>query len=230
MLKSDYMATASHDIQPSLPQGRPEGYSQQHIEGLAGIERRILCAPTAFYKLAEEMGYHIPLPDYVSMIRQELDGSTGDDGWNRAKLCQTLREEWGVSSVSCWTKTLGHPVSDENIEKMQTAGYLSDSPMEVDFLKDVMATVSEGPRGVIDLIKKGIPLVTTVEPGFAENKAKHAVVVEGFDTVTNSIKVFDPDERNQASSYPIEWMEYYLSPDGGTTIMFPPPPKDQYIQ
>lgn len=222
------MSTVSHDP-PTVLQERSSAYSQQHIEGLAGIEKRILCAPTAFYRLAGRMGYEIPLPEYVGMIRHELGNSAGEHGWNRARLSKSLREGWGVSSVSCWTKSLGTSVSSENIQKMQAAGYLSDSPVEVAFLREVMGEVSNGPKGVIDLVKMGIPLVTTVEPGFATNKAKHAVVLEEFDETTGRINVFDPDERNSETSYSLEWIEGHLSPDGGTTVMFPSEDADQNL-
>jgi hypothetical protein len=225
MVVSAYMSVATNEIQKG-PSSYRDGYSQQYIEGLAGIDRRILCAPTAFYKLAEKTGYDIPLPDYVDMIREELDSSSGDEGWNRARLSKTLREEWGVSSVSCWTKSLGKPVSDEGLMKMQAAGYLSDSPLEVDLLKQVMGSVSEGPKGVIDLLRLGIPVVTTVEPGFATNKAKHAIVLEDYNDAAGTVTVFDPDERNAESSYPVDWVEHHLSPDGGTTIMLPPADSD----
>lgn len=218
----------SYDFQPGATL-RPVGHTQQYIEGLAGIDKRILCAPTAFYKLAEKAGYDIELPEYVDMIRAEIGRSAGDQGWNRAKLAKTLREEWGVSSVSCWTKSLGKPVSSESIQGMQKAGYVSDSPDEVAFLTEVMGTVPEGTKGVIDLVRKGVPLVTTVEPGFATNKAKHAVVLEDYDEQTNNISVFDPDERNSEWSYPIEWIESHLSLDGGTTVMLPPRGKVQKI-
>lgn len=160
------------------------------------------------------------------MIREELSSSASDEGWNRARLSKTLREEWGVSSVSCWTKSLGKSISDEALKKMQAAGYLSDSPLEVDLLKQVMGSVSEGPKGVIDLLRLGIPVVTTVEPGFATNKAKHAIVLENYNDAAGTITVFDPDERNSESNYSIDWVEHHLSPDGGTTIMLPPAAAD----
>jgi hypothetical protein len=221
MVVFSHMSAMSYDIPHNLPVPH-NTYSQQHIEGLAGIDRRILCAPTAFYRLADRMGYDIELPDYVTMIRQELDKSSSDDGWNRARLSKTIREQWDVSNVSCWTKSLGSPVSHEGITNMQAAGYVSESPLEVAFLTEVMSNVSEGKKGVIDLIKMGIPLVTTVEPGFATNKAKHAVVLEGFDEKTGSVSVFDPDERNSESSYSVEWVENHLSSDGGVTVILPP--------
>lgn len=206
--------TASYDYQAVL--------KQQDLEQMLGLEERMMCAPTAIYGLALRMGYNIPIENYLEGIDRQKDYIEAIKGWSRPGLTYMMRKQWGAEIVSCWTSAIGHDATDESIAGMQKAGYLSESDIEIEFYQNVVCTAAQGANGVLELVRdKGIPLVTTVDPGFGENKAKHAIAIDAYDQGTETFEISDPDERNSKTRYTREELLPYIANDGATTIILP---------
>ncbi len=194
------------------PPSHVERVTQQSlIPELGEAEALDMCTPTCLYMLVEATGYHPDtLVEFVKSMDKEHNHT--QKGWMRAWLAKTLRAQ-GVSVVS-WRPGLNGD-SDETVRRMIDAGFLG-SQLEVDFyLKNVAG------KSVEEVVRAGWPVATGMVPGFGEAGSKHTVIIAEW--TDDSVRVIDPDSRNNQSTYSPHEINDAINPEGGgCTIILPP--------
>ena len=190
---------------------------QQHFESLIGPEAaRTLCAPTALYACAQLAGYELPAPEtYVGKLNRK-DWSPTTCGWSRAGLSGMLRD-YDMPVVSWHTSETGRPQDQPSIDAMRVAGYIATTEEE-SFLRNVVMQSS------LVEIAQAIPVVITVTPGFAHNRAHHAVLITDVAENGDSFTIFDPDSESPLTTASRDHLEKHLDTRGACTIILPAVP------
>jgi hypothetical protein len=125
-----------------------------------------------------------------------------------------MRDQFGAEIVSWWTThNTPEEVTEESIDHMREAGYLSSNREELFFRQYVVG------RDPFEVLRQSHPVIVTVRPGFGENRDKHSIILA--DVKGEGIEVIDPDERNAINIYPEAKIRNYLDPEGACSVILP---------
>lgn len=186
-------------------------------------ERAIMCGPVSFYMLLQREGY---IPDDVSPLQfcewsDQPDNKTSFashekpfKNWSRPGLTKAIREKFDAPIVS-WIINGEDIYGGHDVEYMKQAGYLQ-SDREVTFFKQQV----EG-RDIKDIVSDGYPVIVTMNPGFGSSggESVHAVIIDSWEDGT--VRVIDPDERNQQELFSEDEIRENLSREAAGTIILP---------
>ncbi len=194
---------------------------QQELERYLGIEgRRVLCAPASLLNLANINGYSIEPYNYADNLDWGA-WSKSHNSWSRAKLSTMLRSPYGAKAISWWSAKTGSLIDTNSKTRMIESGYLSQDPSEIAFVDHTISRVREGFEGIIDIVDLGHPAAVTMLPGFAKNKALHAVILKSISREDATVEIIDPDDTNTNNLYPVNHILKYIHPLGACTVLLP---------
>lgn len=202
---------------------QPSGFQpfkQQELEALGNVERPVLCAPTAILNRSSKE-YDIDPKNYVENLPWDVAWNEDVYGWSRPGLSEYARQFAPDAAIITWKSvSSGQSFTEEGLQKMQHAGYISGQPIETEFLHEVVSQLPSGVDGAIALAKENIPVIVCVNAGFAMNKTAHAITIEEV-LPDGRIRIFDPDARNPKNIYTRSELEAGLSDSGAFTVVLP---------
>lgn len=185
---------------------------QQTLAQCAGVpeQGRKICAPTAFLNVLQYIGHDTDPITFIKDLHAHPDANLAcPEGWSRPALTQFVRTHEHVPTVS-WRRDLRDGLSNGDITAMQKAGYVSDDPAEISYL------LSPASRTLEEIVAER-PAIVTVQPGFAKNVARHAIVLTHLDS--RFAHIIDPDRRNSDTRYSTDHLYGHLSHDGAVSVV-----------